>query len=125
MLQFKKICTWVLAGALAKQSGGGDCYEDSALSINFSEMTASLSGKALVFTPLEYRLLKILTKNPQNVLTRQVLLEKLWDADGNFVDEHALTAAISRVRNKIETDGRQYIKTVYGMGYMWIGGASK
>ena len=90
-------------------------------------MTASLSGKALVFTPLEYRLLKILTKNPQNVLTRQVLLEKLWDADGNFVDEHALTAAISRVRNKIETEGqgRQYIKTVYGMGYMWIGGTLK
>ena len=53
------------------------------------------------------------------------LLEKLWDADGNFVDEHALTAAISRVRNKIETPGRQYIKTVYGMGYMWIGGALK
>ena len=115
----------VVLGRLAKQSGGGDSYEDGALSINFSEMTASLSGKALVFTPLEYRLLKILTKNPQNVLTRQVLLEKLWDADGNFVDEHALTAAISRVRNKIETDGRQYIKTVYGMGYMWIGGALK
>ena len=115
----------VVLGRLAKQSGGGDSYEDGALSINFSEMTASLSGKALVFTPLEYRLLKILTKNPQNVLTRQVLLEKLWDADGNFVDEHALTAAISRVRNKIETEGRQYIKTVYGMGYMWIGGAPK
>ena len=112
----------VVLGRLAKQSGGGDSYEDGALSINFSEMTASLSGKALVFTPLEYRLLKILTKNPQNVLTRQVLLEKLWDADGNFVDEHALTSAISRVRNKIETEGCQYIKTVYGMGYMWIGG---
>ena len=69
--------------------------------------------------------LEILMKNPQIVLTRQVLLEKLWDADGNFVDEHALTAAISRVRNKIETPGRQYIKTVYGMGYMWIGGALK
>ena len=115
----------VVLGRLAKQSGGGDSYEDGALSINFSEMTASLSGKPLVFTPLEYRLLKIMTKNPQNVLTRQVLLEKLWDADGNFVDEHALTAAISRVRNKIETEGRQYIKTVYGMGYMWIGGAIK
>ena len=81
--------------------------------------------KLLTFTPLEYRLLKILMKNPQIVLTRQVLLEKLWDADGNFVDEHALTAAISRVRNKIETPDRQYIKTVYGMGYMWIGGALK
>ena len=70
-------------------------------------------------------MLKILTKNPQIVLTRQMLLEKLWDADGNFVDEHALTAAISWVRNKIETEGHQYIKTVYGMGYMWIGGTLK
>lgn len=114
----------VVLGRLAKQPGG-DSYEDGALSVNFSEMTASLSGKPLAFTPLEYRLLKILTKNPQIVLTRQVLLEKLWDADGNYVDEHALTAAISRVRNKIETEGRQYIKTVYGMGYMWIGGTQK
>ncbi len=59
------------------------------------------------------------------VLTRQVLLEKLWDADENFVDEHALTVAISRIRGKIEVDGLQYIKTVYGMGYMWIGGIKK
>ena len=104
----------VVLGRLTKQYGG-DTYEDGTLTINFSEMSATLSGKPLAFTPLEYRLLKILMKNPQIVLTRQVLLEKLWDADGNFVDEHALTAAISRVRNKIETPDRQYIKTVYGM----------
>lgn len=114
----------VVLGRLEKQSSG-DCYEDGALTINFPEMTAALSGEPLVFTPLEYRLLKVMTKNPRIVLTRQVLLEKLWDADGNFVDEHALTSAISRVRNKIEIDGRQYIKTVYGMGYMWIGGSQK
>jgi two-component system, OmpR family, response regulator len=114
----------VVLGRLTKQYGG-DTYEDGTLTINFSEMSATLSGKPLTFTPLEYRLLKILMKNPQIVLTRQVLLEKLWDADGNFVDEHALTAAISRVRNKIETPDRQYIKTVYGMGYMWIGGVLK
>lgn len=115
----------VVLGRLAKQSGGSDCYEDGTLSINFSEMTAALSGNPLVFTPLEYRLLKILIKSPRNVLTRQVLLEKLWDADGNFVDEHALTSAISRVRSKIETERCSYIKTVYGMGYMWIGGVLK
>lgn len=50
-------------------------------------MTASISGEGIVFTPLEYRLLKMFTKNPKIVLTRQVLLEKLWDIDGNFVDE--------------------------------------
>lgn len=114
----------VLLGRLARQPNS-ERYEDDVLTINFSEMTAAVSGKPLAFTPLEYRLLKILVKNPQIVLTRQVLLEKLWDADGNFVDEHALTAAISRVRNKIETESRKYIKTVYGMGYMWIGGSQK
>ena len=104
---------------------GGDCYSDGTLSINFSELTAALAGEPLTLTPMEYRLLKVLVRNPQVVLTRQALLEKLWDTDENFVDEHALTAAISRIRGKIETDGLQYIKTVYGMGYMWIGGMKK
>lgn len=109
---------------IAKQSEE-DQYNDGTFAIDFKEMTASLAGKTLVFTPLEYRLLKIFTKNPQNVLTRQMLLEKLWDIDENFVDEHALTVAVSRVRNKIETNKQQYIKTVYGMGYMWVGGMQK
>lgn len=102
-----------------------DCFDDGNLLINFTEMSATLAGEAVFFTPLEFRLLKVLTKNPQIVLTRQVLLEKLWDADGNYVDEHALTSAVSRIRGKIEGSGFQYIKTVYGMGYLWIGGMNK
>ena len=101
---------------------GGDLYQDGSLYVNFAEMTATLNGEAISLTPTEYRLLKTLIKNPKIVMTRQVLLEKLWDIDGNFVDEHALTSAISRIRGKIETAGKSYIKTVYGMGYMWIGG---
>lgn len=111
--------------ARIRRQSGGDCYNDDNLFINFSEMTAKLAGETIYFTPMEYRILKIFTKNPQIVLIRQVLLEKLWDIDGNFVDEHALTAAVSRIRNKIETGGIAYIKTVYGMGYMWIGGGVK
>lgn len=120
---FRKKVSALLA-RIRKQTGG-DCYTDGTLSINFSELTATLAGKSVIFTPLEYRLLKVLVRNPKIVLTRQVLLEKLWDADENFVDEHNLTVAISRIRGKIETDGLQYIKTVYGMGYMWIGGIKK
>lgn len=101
----------------------GDCYNDGNLSIQFTQMSATLLGQPISFTPLEYRLLNVLTKNPKIVLTRRVLLEKLWDADGNFVEEHALTSAVSRIRNKIEKNGTQYIKTVYGMGYIWIGGS--
>lgn len=113
-----------LLSRMQKQSGG-DCYDDGTLLVNFTELTASLAGQPVSFTPFEYRLLKVLVKNPRTVLTRQVLLEKLWDADENFVDEHALTSAISRIRGKIERDGLQYIKTVYGMGYMWIGGMNR
>ncbi len=111
--------------ARIQRQTGGDCYMDGTLSINFSELTATLAGESVIFTPMEYRLLKVLVRNPQIVLTRQMLLEKLWDADENFVDEHSLTVAISRIRGKIEIDGLQYIKTVYGMGYMWIGGLKK
>lgn len=113
-----------LTSRIQKQTGA-DCYTDGNLSVNFSEAAATLGGEPIAFTAMEYRLLKVFTNNPNQVLTRQVLLEKLWDSDGNFVDEHALTAAISRVRGKIERNGFQYIKTVYGMGYLWIGGIKK
>lgn len=118
----KKIAA--IMSRIQKQTGG-DYYTDGNLTINFSEATAILAGEPIAFTAMEYRLLRVFCKNPNMVLTRQVLLEKLWDIDGNFVDEHALTVTISRVRNKIEVNGFQYIKTVYGMGYMWIGGLKK
>lgn len=107
-----------LLSRIQKQSAI-DCYDDGNLVINFSEMSAALAGEDISFTAMEYRILKILTANMQTVLTRRILLEKLWDTDGNFVDEHALTCAISRIRAKIEAGSFQYIKTVYGMGYMW------
>ena len=57
---------------------------------------------------------------------RTYALEKLWDAEERFVDEHTLTTSISRIRSKIETDGgAPYIKTIYGMGYQWMGGEAK
>ncbi|HBH3060489.1 TPA: response regulator transcription factor [Clostridioides difficile] len=98
-----------------------DYYRDGYLEINFSELSANINGNQIIFTPLEYRTLKLLTENPKNILTRKVLLEKLWDIDANFVDEHTLTSVISRIRSKIEKDNLQYIKTVYDMGYMWLG----
>lgn len=113
-----------LLSRIQKQSAI-DCYDDGNLFINFSEMSAALAGEDISFTAMEYRILKILTANMQIVLTRRILLEKLWDVDGNFVDEHALTCAISRIRAKIEAGSFQYIKTVYGMGYMWVGGLKK
>ena len=103
-----------------------DIYDDGRLFLDFSEQTASLNGKALTLSPMEYKMLNLFRKNPKQVLTRQQLLEKLWDVDEKFVDEHTLTTTVSRIRSKIEADGgTPYIKTIYGMGYQWMGGDAK
>ena len=55
-------------------------------------------------------------------VTRQQLLDRLWDSGGNFIDDHTLTVTMNRLRAKIEDDTHPYIKTVRGMGYIWTGG---
>ena len=102
-----------------------DIYDDGKLFLDFSEQAASLNGKPLTLSPMEFKMLNLFRKNPKQVLTRGQLLEKLWDVDENYVDEHTLTTTVSRIRSKIEADGGRYIKTIYGMGYQWIGGEAR
>ncbi|MDU7454648.1 response regulator transcription factor [Clostridium saudiense] len=79
------------------------------------------NDKVIDLTTIEYKLLLLLIKNKGNVLERNLLLEKLWDTDGNFVDGNALTVYIKRLREKVEDDIKnpEYIETVRGIGYRW------
>ncbi|KGI39965.1 response regulator transcription factor [Clostridium tetani] len=96
-------------------------YNDGNLYINFTERKATFQGKDLELTTGEFNMLYILIRNYNIVLTRKLLLEKLWDSNENYVDENALTMLISRIRTKIDSKEKKYIKTIYGMGYQWIG----
>ena len=102
-----------------------DFYDDGRLFLDFSEQSATLNGKPLTLSSMEYKMLHLFCKNPKQILTRQRLLERLWDAEENYVDEHTLTTSISRIRGKIEGEGDTYIKTIYGLGYQWMGGERK
>ena len=99
-----------------------DCYDDGFLSLDFHTLMAIRNGEKLTITPNEYKLLRLLTANAGNIVTRQILLEKLWDCDENFIDDHTLTVTMNRMRAKIEEEGHSYIQTVRGMGYIWTGG---
>lgn len=110
-----------ISAVLKRNEVLGDVYSDGFLTVDFTKLTASAGGKNISFTPTEYNLLNIFIKSKGSVLTRQILLEKLWDGKGNFVDEHTLTVNINRIRGKIEDDDHKYIKTVYGIGYVWNG----
>lgn len=99
-----------------------DVFEDGKLLLDFTEQSGSLEGKPIALSAMELKVLNLFRKNPKQVLTRGQLLERLWDADEKFVDAHTLTTTISRIRSKIEAGGTCYIKTIYGMGYLWTGG---
>lgn len=111
--------------ALRRRSIGAkeseDAYDDGFLRLDFRGLTAVRNGEKLTITPNEYKLLRLLTAHGGNLVTRRLLLEKLWDCDGNFVDDHTLTVTMNRLRAKIEQEGHSYIQTVRGMGYIWIG----
>ena len=96
-------------------------YEDGYLYIDFDNFISKKGNEILSLTPTEFKLLQVLMTNGGSVVTRQMILEKLWDNSGNFVDEHALTVNINRVRSKLEDKEHKYIKTVYGLGYTWVG----
>ena len=96
-------------------------YDDVFLRLDFRTLTAVRNGEQQPMTPNEYKLLKILTAHAGNLVTRQILLEKLWDCDGNYVDDHTLTVTMNRLRAKIEDVSHSYIRTVRGMGYIWTG----
>ena len=99
-------------------------YDDGFLRLDFTALTAVRGGEVLSITPNEYKLLRVFTSSPGTVITRGLLLEKLWDKDGNFIDDHTLTVTVNRLRSKIEDGTHTYIKTVRGMGYIWTGAAA-
>lgn len=85
-----------------------------------AEAKVLVSGKEVILTAMEYRLLLSFISNRGKILTRQRLLEDIWDVEGDFVNDNTLTVYIKRLRDKIEkdTENPEYIKTVRGMGYI-------
>lgn len=87
--------------------------------INTLEGTVTKNGEEVYLTALEYRLLLIFFNHIGQVLTRNQLLEQIWDVAGDFVNDNTLTVYIKRLREKLEDNPQQptLIKTVRGLGY--------
>lgn len=120
----KKRVEVALRRGTPQDKGDWQGYDDGFLHLDFTALTAVRGGEVLSITPNEYKLLRVLTSSPGTVVTRRLLLEKLWDKDGNFIDDHTLTVTVNRLRSKIEDGTHTYIKTVRGMGYIWTGAAA-
>ena len=84
------------------------------ISFDMDKMVVKKSGKDLELTSLELKLLHLLFLNKNKVVTRNTILDKVWEWTGNFVDDHTITVYLKRIREKLGTD---IIVTVKGMGY--------
>ena len=100
----------------AKDSMKIDRYE-----FYFDKMEFFKDSAPIELSKTEQKLLRVLCENRGKVLKREYLIDEVWQGDTEFVDAHALTVAIKRLRDKLEDDTQkpEYVKTVYGIGYTW------
>ena len=104
---------------ILKRNTKNTFYKDDHLFFDKNTSKLVIDNKEIKLTPLEFKLLSLFLENQNQIILKETIIEKIWDSNENYVDEHTLLVNISRLRNKIEDDKHHYIKTVYGLGYRW------
>lgn len=99
----------------------GKIYRAGSLSYDFQAKILRKEEQEIHLSNTEQKLLEVFVQNANQVLTAEILLERIWDIDGNFVDKNTLSVAVARLREKIEDDRKhpKWILNVFGIGYKW------
>jgi len=95
-----------------------DCFVSGNYVFDFELMEFSVDGIPVELSKTEQKLLRILTDNAGITLSRDKLVDRIWTDGAEYVDENALSVTVKRLRDKL--DAKDSIKTVYGIGYMWV-----
>ena len=96
----------------------GDRLSYRTLTLDLSKSVASIGEKSIELTRNEQRILHLFLKNPERILSRNEIMDALWQSD-EFVDDNTLTVNINRLRRKLaEIGGSEYLTTKRGQGYL-------
>ena len=101
---------------LKKQTSSTE-YQDENYHFYFERMEFFFNDTPVELSKTEQKLLKILVFNRNQVVTREILIDRIWSNGAEFVDENALSVTVNRLRKKLDAGNR--IQTVYGIGYTW------
>jgi DNA-binding response OmpR family regulator len=93
-------------------------YVDETFVFDYKNMIFSANSQIVELSKTEQRLLRILTDNAGMTVKREVLIDRLWTGDAEYVDENALSVTVKRLRDKLSAQDK--IKTIYGIGYSWV-----
>lgn len=94
-------------------------YKNGEFCFDFDKMEFMKGNDFLELSRTEQRLLRCLVENRGRNLSRSQLIDYIWQGDTEYVEEHALTVVVNRLRNKLGSDS-ECIRTVYGVGYTWV-----
>ncbi len=106
ILNEKKEITYLCSGDITIDKNTCKVYKD---------------GDEIILSKLEYRLLIYLIENKNHVLSKEQILNQIWDSEGKYVANNTVSVNISRLRTKIENNASvpKFIKTIHGVGYIW------
>lgn len=109
---------------LRRQDGRQEeVMRSKVFTFDFSKMQFWKGEQELELSKTEQKLLKILVENKGITMARGTLVDRIWTDGADYVDENALSVTVRRLRGKLEDEPSKpkYIKTVYGIGYVWAG----
>lgn len=104
---------------LRKRSSGAseDIYELDGFMFDFSNMIFKKGEETFELSKTEQKLLKVLVSNKGMTVKRDHLIDKIWTDGSEYVDENALSVSVKRLRDKL--GAKEFIRTIYGLGYSW------
>lgn len=117
-----KINAMLKRAGLDQKESSGECFHSGKLAFYPRDMRLMKGEEPISLTKNECRILQLFLNHPKQILSKQQILEQIFDLEGNFVDENTVAVNICRLRDKITVDGGKkdsYIKNVRGMGYIW------
>ena len=95
-------------------------YKTERYLFDFDVLYFECRGREISLSVNEQKLLKLFIQNEERILTREILMERLWEDGSEYVDENALSVTVNRLRSKLVQKGEESpIQTVYGQGYLW------
>lgn len=96
-----------------------EVYTIDGFTFDFHKLLFFRGKEEMQLSRNEQKLLQLFLENQGRVLTREILVERLWTDGAEYVDENALSVTVNRLRKKLGNNGENYIHTVYGQGYTW------
>lgn len=109
-----------IEAVLRRSDSDNSVFSYRGLRIEYERMQVSYEGKPVKLSAREYKLLELLAKNKNKIVTKRMMLEQVWDAEGNFVEENTVNVTLNRLKKKIEPNPSEpvFIKNVFGLGYI-------